>query len=82
MARGDDEDATPSAWLVLLGDEEVRPDGRHVTEERVPSSLGGVDVGVMSAGELHFVVISDAHRRAVWMRQASQVAKVARCDEQ
>lgn len=75
-----EEDPQPQEWLVLLTDNEVRPDGTHVTEEQVPAALGGVDVGAMQVGEGHcYVAISDAANRVVWMREASSVRKVSRC---
>lgn len=79
-----DDPPTPHEWLVVLvsgDDDDVRPGGTPTHEERVPESLGGVDVGMMSASEHgpHFVVISDAENHAVWMRDASTVRGVKRC---
>lgn len=49
-------------------------------DERVPSSLGGVNVGALNVADgLDFIVISDADANAVWMARADRILKVRRC---
>lgn len=69
----DEDPPRPQEWRVtLLDDDEVT----------IPAKLGGVDVGIMPVTDsLHFLVISDANNRAVWMHRADTVRKVTRCVE-
>lgn len=67
-------------WLVTYSDAEVRPDGTHVTEERVPAVLGGINVAAMPLSDtIHFIVITSADDTVVWASRSTAVRRITRC---